>query len=103
MIEIVCIHIFMIFNIVYCNNQIIVIETLFRHACHFLNLTVVKIYIPTPYVILLSEDTELLLIINLFIICNNNKDYMSLGIGMCIFSQMYLIVFKYVFHYVLFT
>ena len=27
------------------------------------------------------------------IICNNNKDYMSVGIGMCIFSQMYLIVF----------
>ena len=51
----------------------------------FFNLIVVKKYIPTPYVILLSEHTELLLIINLLIICNNNKDYMSLGIGMCIF------------------
>ena len=52
--------------------------------------------------ILLIEHTELLLIIG-----NNNKDYMSLGIGMCIFSQMYLIVkkiffFKLYFIYLLF-
>ena len=58
----------------------------------------VKQYIPTLFVILLSKHTELLLIINLLIICNNNKDYMPLGIGMCIFSQMYLVV-----NYILFT
>ena len=85
MIEIVCIHTFMTFNILYGTNQIIAIETLCRlhdifkpHCCKY-------IYIPTPYVILLSEHTGLLLILNLLIICNNNKDCISLGIGMCIF------------------
>ena len=45
----------------------------------------VKKYIPTLFVILLSEHTELLLIINLLIIGNKNNDYMSFGIGMCSF------------------
>ena len=103
MIEIVFIHTFMIFNILYCNNQIIAIETLVRHAWHF-EPHCCKIYIPTPYLILLSEHTELLLIINILIICNNNKYYMSLRIGICIFfsnvSDSFLICF---FHYILFT
>ena len=53
--------------------------------------------------ILLNEHTELLLIINLLIICNNNKDYMSLGIGMCIFISNVSDFKKYVFLNILFT
>ena len=71
----------MIFNIFYCNNQIIAMLKLCRH--------VVK-NIPTLHVILLSEHTELLLIINILIIFNNSKDYISLGIGMCIFFLKYI-------------
>ena len=53
-----------------------------------LNPTVENKNAHTPHVILLSLQTrELLLIINLLIFCNNNKDYVSLGIGMCIFLK----------------
>ena len=59
----------------------------------FLNLTVVKTHTRCD----ITERTELLLKINILIICNNNKDYMSLGIGMCILSRMYLIALKNIF------
>ena len=52
----------------------------------------------------LSEHTELQLIIIQYLkICKHNKDYMTVGLGMGIFfSQMYLIVFSYVFIIILY-
>ena len=45
--------------------------------------------------ILLSEHTDLsLIIIKYIIICINNKDYMSVGIGMCIFLSNVSDIFK---------
>ena len=63
-----------------------------------------KKYIPTLYARLLSEHTELLLIINLLIICNNKKDYMSLGLGMFIFlTTVSDRLEKVYYYYILFT